>query len=91
MSTQDSVKSQNRGLDLKKKPEPDFNKRNCAIHFKPFIELSDGWYPIRAQCDSYLANYLKSKRLTVGDKIAIYSSEMVGCPKDGCPPLEVGI
>ena len=55
---------------------------------KPYIELCDGWYPIRAHCDSYLAGFIKSKKLCVGDKIVIYSSEIIGCPKDGCPPLE---
>ena len=56
---------------------------------KCFIELCDGWYAIRALCDTYLAECVRKKRLRVGDKLAIFSSELVGCPKDGCAPLEV--
>lgn len=50
--------------------------------------MSDGWYPIKAQCDSYLSNYIRSNRLRIGQKLAIFSAELVECPKDGCPPLE---
>jgi breast cancer 2 susceptibility protein len=66
-----------------------FLSNQICIQNKCFIELSDGWYAIRALCDTYLAEYVSKKRLRIGDKIAIYSCELIGCPKDGCAPLEV--
>lgn len=54
-----------------------------------FIQISDGWYPIKALCDTYLTNFVRSKKIKIGDKLALYSCELIGCPKDGCPPLEV--
>lgn len=56
-----------------------------------YVELSDGWYPIKALCDAHLTSYIKSNRIKVGDKLAIFSAEMIGCPNDGCSPLEVDI
>ena len=35
-----------------------------------------------------MSSFVKSKKIKVGQKLAIFSSELVGCPKDGCPPLE---
>ena len=53
-----------------------------------FVELSDGWYPIRALLDSYLAGYFNKNKIKIGDKLAIFSADLINCPKDGCPPLE---
>jgi breast cancer 2 susceptibility protein len=52
------------------------------------LELCDGWYPIKAMCDSHLATYITKRKLNIGSKIAIFNAELFGCPKDGCPPLE---
>lgn len=54
-----------------------------------YIELCDGWYPVRALCDSYLTDYVKKGKIKIGDKLIIFSAELIGCPKDGCTPLEV--
>ena len=59
------------------------------VDFKIFIELSDGWYSIRALCDCHLTDHFKSNKVKVGDKLAVFSAELVGCPNDGCTPLEV--
>jgi hypothetical protein len=57
--------------------------------FKQYIELCDSWYPVKALCDSHLAEHIKNKRIKIGDKLAIFSADLCNCPKDGCPPLEV--
>lgn len=44
---------------------------------------------ILGYCDQHLTERIKSNRIKVGDKLAIFSAELVGCPCDGCPPLEV--
>ncbi|XP_062957618.1 breast cancer type 2 susceptibility protein [Cynocephalus volans] len=51
------------------------------------IELTDGWYAIKAQLDPPLLALLKNGRLTVGQKIIIHGAELVGSP-DACTPLE---
>ncbi|XP_057563874.1 breast cancer type 2 susceptibility protein isoform X1 [Hippopotamus amphibius kiboko] len=51
------------------------------------VELTDGWYAIKAQVDPPLSALLKNGRLTVGQKIVIHGAELVGSP-DACTPLE---
>ncbi|XP_052024680.1 breast cancer type 2 susceptibility protein isoform X2 [Apodemus sylvaticus] len=51
------------------------------------IELTDGWYAVRAQLDPPLLALVKSGRLTVGQKIITQGAELVGSP-DACAPLE---
>ncbi|NP_001006654.2 breast cancer type 2 susceptibility protein [Canis lupus familiaris] len=51
------------------------------------IELTDGWYAIKAQLDPPLLALVKNGRLTVGQKITIHGAELVGSP-DACTPLE---
>ncbi|KAF5916381.1 hypothetical protein HPG69_017615 [Diceros bicornis minor] len=53
----------------------------------PIIELTDGWYAIKAQLDAPLLALLNSGRLTVGQKIIIHGAELVGSP-DACTPFE---
>ncbi|KAH0502499.1 Breast cancer type 2 susceptibility protein-like protein [Microtus ochrogaster] len=51
------------------------------------VELTDGWYSVKAQLDPPLVALVKSGRLTVGQKIITYGAELVGSP-DACAPLE---
>ncbi|XP_012578697.1 PREDICTED: breast cancer type 2 susceptibility protein [Condylura cristata] len=51
------------------------------------IELTDGWYAIKAQLDPPLLALLNNGRLIVGQKIIIHGAELVGSP-DACSPLE---
>ncbi|CAH7276384.1 Brca2 [Phodopus roborovskii] len=51
------------------------------------VELTDGWYAVKAQLDPPLVALVKSGRLTVGQKIITYGAELVGSP-DACTPLE---
>ncbi|XP_021122166.1 breast cancer type 2 susceptibility protein isoform X2 [Heterocephalus glaber] len=51
------------------------------------IELTDGWYAVKAQLDPPLLAFLKNGRLGVGQKIIIHGAELVGSP-DACTPLE---
>ncbi|XP_015279682.1 PREDICTED: breast cancer type 2 susceptibility protein [Gekko japonicus] len=58
------------------------NKREAAV-----IEITDGWYGIRAALDSALQSLLRRERLCVGQKIIVHGAELVGS-QDACPPLE---
>ncbi|XP_073899688.1 breast cancer type 2 susceptibility protein isoform X4 [Castor canadensis] len=51
------------------------------------IELTDGWYAVKALLDPPLLALLKSGRLTVGKKIIMHGAELVGSPGP-CAPLE---
>ncbi|NWX29753.1 BRCA2 protein, partial [Notiomystis cincta] len=58
------------------------SKKTAAL-----IEVTDGWYGIRALLDPPLKAFLDRRRLTVGQKIIVYGAELVG-PQNGCTPLE---
>ncbi|NWX05867.1 BRCA2 protein, partial [Caloenas nicobarica] len=51
------------------------------------IEVTDGWYGIRALLDPPLKAFLHRRRLTVGQKIIVHGAELVGS-QNGCTPLE---
>ncbi|CAN8195906.1 unnamed protein product [Coccothraustes coccothraustes] len=58
------------------------NKKAAAL-----VEVTDGWYGIRALLDPPLKAFLDRRRLTVGQKIIVHGAELVG-PQNGCTPLE---
>ncbi|XP_012665452.1 breast cancer type 2 susceptibility protein [Otolemur garnettii] len=51
------------------------------------IELTDGWYAVKALLDPPLLALLKNGRLSVGQKIIIHGAELLGSP-EACTPLE---
>ncbi|NXA51689.1 BRCA2 protein, partial [Nothocercus julius] len=51
------------------------------------IEVTDGWYGIRALLDPPLKAFLHRRQLTVGQKVIVHGAELVGS-QDGCAPLE---
>ncbi|XP_071888722.1 breast cancer type 2 susceptibility protein isoform X2 [Anas platyrhynchos] len=58
------------------------SKKGAAI-----IEVTDGWYGIRALLDPPIKAFLHRRRLTVGQKIIVHGAELVGS-QNGCTPLE---
>ncbi|NXI62804.1 BRCA2 protein, partial [Anseranas semipalmata] len=58
------------------------SKKAAAI-----IEVTDGWYGIRALLDPPIKAFLHRRRLTVGQKIIVHGAELVGS-QNGCTPLE---
>ncbi|XP_073518613.1 breast cancer type 2 susceptibility protein isoform X2 [Phyllobates terribilis] len=51
------------------------------------IEVTDGWYGIKAILDPALTSLLKKGRMFVGQKIMVQGAELVGSD-DACSPLE---
>ncbi|NWY04451.1 BRCA2 protein, partial [Nothoprocta ornata] len=51
------------------------------------IEVTDGWYGIRALLDPPLRAFVRRGRLAVGQKIVVHGAELVGS-QDACAPLE---
>ncbi|XP_070605976.1 breast cancer type 2 susceptibility protein isoform X2 [Erythrolamprus reginae] len=58
------------------------NKKEVAI-----VEVTDGWYGIRAVLDPPLQSLLSRRKLTVGQKIVVHGAELVGS-QDASTPLE---
>ncbi|NWV89071.1 BRCA2 protein, partial [Machaerirhynchus nigripectus] len=63
------------------------NKNTESKKAAAIIEVTDGWYGIRALLDPPLKAFLDRRRLTVGQKIIVHGAELVG-PQNGCTPLE---
>ncbi|XP_056417862.1 breast cancer type 2 susceptibility protein isoform X2 [Hyla sarda] len=51
------------------------------------IEVTDGWYGIKALLDPALTSLLKNGRMFIGQKIMVHGAELVGS-EDACTPLE---
>ncbi|KAM5180567.1 breast cancer type 2 susceptibility protein [Mantella aurantiaca] len=51
------------------------------------IEVTDGWYGIKALLDTALTALLHRRRLFIGQKIIVNGAELVGS-EDACTPLE---
>ncbi|NXM16518.1 BRCA2 protein, partial [Ploceus nigricollis] len=67
---------------------PSSNNKNMeSKKAAALIEVTDGWYGIRALLDPPLKAFLDRRRLTVGQKIIVHGAELVG-PQNGCTPLE---
>ncbi|XP_061484411.1 breast cancer type 2 susceptibility protein isoform X2 [Rhineura floridana] len=58
------------------------SKKDMAV-----VEVTDGWYGIKAVLDPPLQSLLYRKRLTVGQKIVVHGAELVGS-QDASTPLE---
>ncbi|XP_053166648.1 breast cancer type 2 susceptibility protein isoform X2 [Hemicordylus capensis] len=58
------------------------SKKEVAV-----VEVTDGWYGIKAVLDSPLQSLLCREKLTVGQKIVVHGAELVG-PQDASAPLE---
>ncbi|NXT76292.1 BRCA2 protein, partial [Zapornia atra] len=63
------------------------NKNVESKNAAAIIEVTDGWYGIRALLDPPLKAFLHRRRLTVGQKIIVHGAELVGS-QNGCTPLE---
>ncbi|XP_048454164.1 breast cancer type 2 susceptibility protein isoform X2 [Rhincodon typus] len=64
----------------------------CVIEAKKdmrlgVVEVTDGWYGIKALLDLPLTSLLQKRRLVVGQKIVVHGAELIGS-QDACTPLE---
>ncbi|NXP21973.1 BRCA2 protein, partial [Scytalopus superciliaris] len=66
---------------------PSSSNKNVENKAAAIIEVTDGWYGIRALLDPPLKAFLDRRRLTVGQKIIVHGAELVGS-QNGCTPLE---
>jgi breast cancer 2 susceptibility protein len=52
-----------------------------------FLELSDGWYFIKAELDPKLTKYVQNNLIKVGTKLLVSNAQLVG-NEDGVDPLD---
>ncbi|NXS93681.1 BRCA2 protein, partial [Jacana jacana] len=75
-------------ISLNTAASPSSNDKNAeSKKAAAIIEVTDGWYGIRALLDPPLKAFLHRRRLTVGQKIIVHGAELVGS-QNGCTPLE---
>lgn len=58
------------------------------IFLQAVLELTDGWYPMKAVVDVAMTRLVSKQRLRVGDKLVMYGAELVGS-QEAAPPLQV--
>uniref|UniRef100_A0A5F8HLD8 Tower domain-containing protein n=1 Tax=Monodelphis domestica TaxID=13616 RepID=A0A5F8HLD8_MONDO len=66
------------------------NSKNNSVETKKesaVIEVTDGWYAIKALLDSSLLAILQKGKLTTGQKIITHGAELIGS-QEACTPLE---
>ncbi|KAJ4485769.1 hypothetical protein J3R30DRAFT_3441936 [Lentinula aciculospora] len=67
---------------------PEAPSEGQCINSCPQLEVTDGWYRLRAQIDPSMANALRKGKLRVGRKIAVVGSRLDTERKDPLEPLE---
>ncbi|XP_069495363.1 breast cancer type 2 susceptibility protein isoform X2 [Ambystoma mexicanum] len=67
------------------------NNSKCSVadgkNSASIIEVTDGWYGIKAILDTPLSALVSRKRILVGSKIIVHGAELIGS-EDACTPLE---
>jgi breast cancer 2 susceptibility protein len=56
---------------------------------RQMLELSDGWYFIKAELDQKLTTYVRNNLIRVGNKLLVSNAQLVG-NGDGVDPLDEG-
>ncbi|KAL0479738.1 BRCA2 [Acrasis kona] len=52
------------------------------------IDLTDGWYSIRARVDPEISDLIKRRKLQSGQKLKLFGANISGGDDQACPPLE---
>jgi hypothetical protein len=53
------------------------------------IEVSDGWYSVRAVLDDVLSSHLRANKIRVGSKMFVQNCQLNGAPEgEGVQPLK---
>lgn len=60
------------------RPESMMNERDEPVPQKPYLDLTDGWYIVRALLDDCLTRALDKGKIRVGRKLGI-SGAKVSC------------
>jgi breast cancer 2 susceptibility protein len=58
------------------RPPPSKNDKNEQVVVPPYLELTDGWYHIKAQVDDCLVRAINKGKITVGRKLGITGAKL---------------
>lgn len=59
----------------------------CDV-FQITLEVTDGWYSVKAVIDDALERLVHSGKLRIGYKVIVHGCELIGS-SEACSPLEV--
>lgn len=57
-------------------PEPVLNEKDEPVPQRPYLELTDGWYRIRAAVDESLSRAISKGKIRVGRKLAMAGAKV---------------
>lgn len=69
------------------RPPPVLNEKDEPVPQRAYLDLTDGWYHIRALTDDCLARALDKGRIKIGQKLGIAGAKLES-GADGCEVLE---
>lgn len=58
------------------RPGPVMNEQDEPVPQKPYVDLTDGWYIIRALLDDCLARALDKRKIRVGRKLTLSGAKV---------------
>ena len=68
-------------------PPPLISSPSSSSSSSPCIELTDGWYRVKAALDPTLQIHLESGKLFVGQKLRVFGATLIGSTEPS-PPLD---
>lgn len=68
-------------------PPPVLDEKDQPVPQRPYLDLTDGWYHIRALTDDCLVRAIQTGKIKVGRKLGI-SGAKLDSSADGCDVLE---
>ena len=77
------------GILFEEDEENEGVKEKCKNFYSAEIEVSDGWYSIRAVLDEELSSHLRANRIRLGSKMFVQNCQLSGIPEgEGVQPLK---
>ncbi|KAI8990626.1 hypothetical protein BD414DRAFT_514365 [Trametes punicea] len=64
------------------------NEEGHQLEAQPELEVTDGWYRLRANVDPPLARAIRRGRIRIGTKLAVSGAKLSGDRKEACEILE---
>ncbi|KAI0654510.1 hypothetical protein C8Q70DRAFT_523623 [Cubamyces menziesii] len=67
---------------------PSRHRQGGSLETQPELEVTDGWYRLRANIDLPLARAVRRGRICIGTKLAVSGAKLSGDRKEACEILE---
>jgi hypothetical protein len=77
------------GMCFEEENEENEEEKCKRLLYPAEIEVSDGWYSVRAVLDDVLSSHLRANRIRVGSKMFVQNCQLNGTPEgEGVQPLK---